>query len=272
MPDRLLPLRRDMDEHARVLADALLVVRRLPAIIGFIERAPDDRRAWLLTRLNLDLHPLLYALHQLGALPGRRYVPELLPEQYAELRDAYLTPLACALAAQWRVTLTVGEPLRALAAERGQHRDEAKLDTMRQAVLVVLADRAVPTSIDVRPWLGVRPDGAAVPVDDVHVLDFLRWWRRRVYRTAEAILTDAGSPGTTAEPEVELGADPVAVLAEPDDRVDAIYAAARDDMDQRLLAGLADGLSIADASREAGIEPAAGRQRITRLRKRANPG
>jgi hypothetical protein len=193
-------------------------------------------------------------------------------EQYDELRDFYLTPLAHALAAQWKVPSRLRGPVAVLAADRSRHPDEVKLDTMRQAVLLVLADRASRTRIDLRPWLGARPDGAAVPADDIHVLDFLRWWRRRVYKTVEAILIDTENPGTTSEPEVGPDPEPAAVPPEPDDRVDAIYAAARDDLDRRLLAALADGLSIADASRDAGITPAVGRQRIQRLRKRAAPG
>jgi hypothetical protein len=251
------------------LAEALRIVRRLPAIVRWIENdAHADRRPYLWTRLQLDLHPLLYALHQLSGLPGRRYVPDLLPEQYTSLRDFYLTPLATALAAEWKIDPELREPLRALAAQRGWHRDEVKVDTMSQAVLLALAERTTPAAkIDVRPYIGARPDGAAVPADDVYVLDFLRWWRRRVINIAEQYIVAEAAGG--AVPETLPAPEPAgAPPPDPDTRVDAIYAAARDDLDRRLLDAMAEHGSIADAARAVGITPAAARKRKERLLKR----
>jgi hypothetical protein len=251
------------------LSEALRIVRRLPAIVNWIESVTHvDRRPYLWTRLDLDLRTLLYTLDHLDRLPGRRYVAPLTPEQYANVRDRYLTPLAAALAAQWRVPRPLREPLRALAAERGQDRDAVKVDAMREAVLLVLAERATPTRIDVRPWIGARPDGAVDPSEGVHILDFLRWWRRRVYQTAEDILADAGDVGATTPPAAVPATEPAEVPPDPDARVDAIYAAAKDDLDRRLLDAMAEHDSIADAARAIGITPATARKRKERLLER----
>jgi hypothetical protein len=266
------------------LSEALWIVRNLPAIVRRIENdAHADRRPYLWTRLDLDLRPLLYTLSR---LTDRDYVIvveeesgvadlvdpaglDLPPGHDDRLRDRCLTPLATAIAGHWSIPTrhrALRDALRTLAAERGCRQDEVKVDAIRRAVLLALAERTTPAKIDVRPYIGARPDGAAVPADDVHVLDFLRWWWRRVDNlTKEYILTEAAGG---AVPEMLPAPEPAGSPSDLDPRVDTIYAAARDDLDRRLLDAMAEHGSIADAARAVGITPAAARKRKERLLKR----
>jgi hypothetical protein len=201
------------------------------------------------------------------------------------IEEYWLLPVAAALAIRWRIQ---GEDRAALARYRAEAKadaGEAKLDIMARAVLSVQAAResAAPIRIGTK-W--VTDEGGrkqAVVPTTLEYWTYLRWWVARCLREARTILREGVPDAGTDEAEEVNPTDALVgrqntplddlelaeAAAHDRKRVDALYLAARDDTDRRLLDCLAEVESIAEAARHVGVTPELARQRITRLRARA---
>jgi hypothetical protein len=223
----------------------------------------------------------------LAGVMRRASAPDLLDPRHPIYRRD-LDTLVLALAVRWPYRPKKGAPpavlglLRAAAAERGMTVKQTKLEFLRSGVATALAMHG--TVADVKVWKTQRK--GVRPLYDLSPREYLRWFRTRVETAAENELWGSsetrdddviGAAGPLADEDVEdaaAGTVP-AVAAEADrrllsgdERIDRLYAVARDDTDRALIDAVAEHGTIAAAAREIGIGVEAAKKRVQRLRKR----
>jgi hypothetical protein len=232
----------------------------------------------------------LYRTRVGKALAGvlrRASAPELLDPRHPIYRRD-LESLALALAVRWPYRPKKGAPpadqgrLRAAAAERGLPVKQAKLEFLRSGVATALAEHG--TATDIVVWR--TPRKAVRPLYDLSPREYLRWFVTRVESVATAELWGSsetrhrdviGAAGPLADEDVEdaaAGTVP-AVAAEADrrlllgdERIDQLYAVARDDTDRALIDAVAEYGTTAAAARELGMNKEKAKTRVRRLQER----
>lgn len=193
------------------------------------------------------------------------------PPTSDESRAYWLFPLAMALADRWRIQAADRPRLRRYAATRNVERGDAKVVLLAEAVALTHLERGEPTTVRFgRSWVtgdeGTRT--RVVPGTDLDYFAFLRWFVARSLRVARAILRSE----TEAPEFAKLDREALAVPTEDDEvgpnLIDRIYAAARDDLDRRILEGLKAGEAPAAIARALGIPAQTVYTRRQRLRGR----
>ena len=271
------------DYARRLVATTVRTARRIlrgphpPWVVnalGMMERNARDLQRPLPDRLReqwrrvqggggMFTMPDLFAAVQVVCPPS----PAEVTTKYTRTLDA----LVLALARTWKMRKSRPNDLDSLRL-RADAEDRPAIDLKREFIhlgfVSTLNDREVPQKVR-RGNTYLHGGDPIRPAKDVSLAEYFRWLKSESIRRAEQelrrsvplplIIEGYTPPRRESRPDLDLG----------DDRVDALYAAARDDTDKALLDGIADGLSIADASRTLEVSAKTAQKRVERMRKRA---